>query len=365
MPELRRAPSPDNLGLYVRKLLIALGVGALALLLFHWRHVVLLGFGACVVAVMLRALADPIRRRTPLGPGSSLGLAVLGVLAVFGAVIWFVGDSVSQQIGQLEQALPAAWYKTVSGVAQYDLGRWLLGRLHDATGGEHTSNFGPFAAHLARATGVGAEALGEFLVVVVAGVYFAAQPALYRDGLLKLIPARGRQPMADAVDESGVALRKWLLGTGAAMLAMGVLVAIGTALLGLPAPVALGLLSGIAEFVPIVGAAVSAVPAVVLAATQGADRILWTVVFYVAAHQFEGQILIPLIQKRVVEVPPALTLFAVLGFGVLFGPAGIIFATPLAVVAMVMIKRLYLREDAGEPTDVETATTPVGARGRI
>jgi predicted PurR-regulated permease PerM len=153
------------------------------------------------------------------------------------------------------------------------------------------------------------------------------------------------------VDACAVALRKWLLGAGVAMLAMGVLTTIGTALLGLPAPVALGMLSGVAEFVPIVGAAVAAVPGLLLAATLGPTTMLWTLVFYVAVHQFEGQLLIPLIQRRVVAVPPALTLFSVVGFGVLFGVSGVVFATPLAVVVLVLIRRLYLHE--GEESPVE------------
>jgi predicted PurR-regulated permease PerM len=150
------------------------------------------------------------------------------------------------------------------------------------------------------------------------------------------------------------------------MLAMGVLTTLGATLLHLPAPLALGLLSGLAEFVPVVGAAVSAIPALLLAATMGATEVLWTLGFYVAVHQFEGHVLIPLIQRKVVAVPPALTLFSILGFGVLFGPLGIVFATPLAVVLMVVLKHLYPASTVPEDlSDPKTATNPVGARGKV
>jgi predicted PurR-regulated permease PerM len=118
--------------------------------------------------------------------------------------------------------------------------------------------------------------------------------------------------------------------------------------------------------VPVVGAAVSAIPALLLAATQGPQLVMWTLGFYVAVHQFEGHVLIPLIQRRVVAVPPALTLFSILGFGVLFGPLGIVFATPLAVVLMVVLKHLYPINAEGLPgDDPKTKTTPVGARGNV
>jgi predicted PurR-regulated permease PerM len=355
----------DTLVQYTQKLLIAVAVAALALVAFRWRHVFLLAFGAALVAVALSAAADPIRRRTPLGAGASLGVAVAAVVAALVALGWFVGAQVSGQLTQLQSALPQAVGAAEHAVGAYSAGQWLLERLHSASGGSMNGELGPLAGRIGRATTVGAQALGEFVVVLVAGVYFAAQPALYREGLLKLAPAGARERLADALVACGVALRKWLLGAAAAMLAMGVLTAVGAALLGLPAPLALGLVSGMAEFVPIVGAAVSAIPGLLLAATQGPHLLLSTVIFYLAIHQFEGHVLIPLIQRRVVAVPPALTLFAVVGFGVLFGPSGIVFATPLAVVVLVLVQTLYLRGDGAPVADDGEATTPVGARGRI
>jgi predicted PurR-regulated permease PerM len=355
----------DAFAAYVRKVLVTLALVVLALVLFAWRHVLLLAFGACLVAVMLRALADPIRRRTPLGSGASLGAAVIAILLMVGALGIFVGGQVSRQLTQLQVVLPAAWATARAQIATYETGRWALDHIREAATNS-MRGLGPLAGRIGRATGAGAQAIGELVVVLVAGVYFAAQPRLYFRGLLKLAPAGARERLAEAVDACGVALRKWLVGTGAAMVTMGVLIGIGAALLGLPAPIALGLVSGMAEFVPIVGAALSAVPGLLVAATQGPQTVLWTLIFYVAAHQLEGQVLIPIIQRRVVAVPPALTLFSVVGFGVLFGPLGVIFATPLAVVAMVLIERLYIQPDAddGEPPN-PAATEPVGARGTI
>jgi predicted PurR-regulated permease PerM len=363
-PNPERTDLHDDLVRYVQKLLILVAVAALALVAFVWRHVFLLAFGAALVALVLRSLADPIRRRTPLSASASLGVAVLAVVLVAIALGWFVGAQVSRQLDQLGAALPAAWRVAQQEIGAYRAGQWVLERLHDATGAG-MGGLGPLAGRIGHATGVGVQAMGELVVTLVAGVYFAAQPRLYRDGLLKLAPAAARERLTGAVDASAVALRKWLLGAGAAMLVMGLLTTIGTALLGLPAPVALGLLSGVAEFVPIVGAAVAAVPGLLLAATLGPQAALWTLVFYVAVHQFEGHVLIPLIQRRVVAVPPALTLFSVVGFGVLFGVSGIVFATPLAVLVLVLIQRLYLREGEAPVADPAVATQPVGARGKI
>jgi predicted PurR-regulated permease PerM len=354
-----RPEASGGLVRYVQMLLIAMGIGALALIAYHWRHIFLLAFGATLVALVLRSLADPIRRRTPLSASASLGVAVLAVGVILVALGWFVGGQLMRQLDQLGAVLPVAWNQAQQRIGAYQAGSWLLARLHDATGAP-MGGFGPLAGRIGHWTGMGIQAVGELVVVLVAGVYFAAQPRLYRDGMLKLVPRSWRERLTGAVDECALSLRKWLLGAGVAMLAMGVLTTIGAAVLGLPAPIALGLLSGVAEFVPIVGAAVAAVPALLLAATIGPKTMLWTLGFYVVIHQFEGNLLIPLIQRRVVAVPPALTLFSVVGFGVLFGVSGVVFATPLAVVVLVLIRRLYLRE--GEAA-IPDETSPARASG--
>lgn len=345
----RTVDEQDDLGRYLQKLLVTVAVVGLAALLFRWLQVFLLGFGAIVVAVLLRSLAEPIRQRTPLNGAWSLVAAVVLVLALFAITIWIVGAQIAAQFDQLSVVLPKAWIATQADLSSFPAGQWVLGKLQEVQN-DHSvaSSLGVVAGRLGRLTRVGVGAMADLALVIVAGVYFAAQPRLYHDGLLRLVPAAARQRVALAVEEAGQSLRKWLSGTGLAMIAMGVLIAVGTAIIGLPAPLALGLLAGLAEFVPIVGAIVSAIPGLLLAGSQGTQVFVYALVFYIAAHQFEGHVLIPLIQRRVVSVPPALTLFSVLAFGLLFGPVGVMLATPLAVVAMVLIKRLYLHEEADD-----------------
>lgn len=346
MPVRKVSPDADDLRLYLKKVLITVGVLILALILLRWRQVFLLAFGAVMIAVMLRAVANPIARRTPLNPAGSLAVAGVLVFALVALAVWFVGAEVAAQFDQLSQILPKAWGATQDYLARFGAGQWLLDRLQEARADHRVApSLGTVAGHAARITRVSLDVLADLALVIIAGIYFAVQPELYRRGLLRLFPDGSRNRISDAMEEIATSLRKWLIGTGIAMLAMGVLVAAGTALLGLPAPLALGLVAGLAEFVPILGAIISAIPGLLLAGTRDGQTVIWTLVFYLAAHQFEGEVLIPLIQRRVVSVPPALTLFSVLAFGLLFGPLGVILATPLAVVLLVLIRRFYLHED--------------------
>jgi predicted PurR-regulated permease PerM len=171
--------------------------------------------------------------------------------------------------------------------------------------------------------------------------------------LIKLTPPAAQASLADTIDACGEALRRWLLGQLLSMAVAAVLTTLGLWLLGLPAYLALGLLAGLAEFVPVVGSILAAVPALLLALTQGGVELaVWTLLLYLGVQQIQGNLVAPLVTRRMVSLPPALTLFAILTFGLVFGPLGVLFAAPLAVVAFVAVKRLWVREALGEETDV-------------
>ena len=187
-------------------------------------------------------------------------------------------------------------------------------------------------------------AIAEGLVVLVAGIFLAAQPRFYATGALELFPERRRPLIGQAMAESEKALRLWLKGQLIAMTAVGALTGLGLWLLGMPSALLLGLLAGILEFVPYAGPLLAAVPGVLLALAVSPDLALWVALLYFAVQQFEGYVLTPLVQQYAVELPGVLLLFSLLGFGILFGTLGVVLAAPLMVVTYVLIKRLYVIE---------------------
>jgi predicted PurR-regulated permease PerM len=345
-------PGPDHAltRCFVRRTWYVFATAGLLFVAWQLADVALLAFAAVIVAVMLRSVADPIRDHSPLGEGASLlvgGLIILGLLFAAG---WLFGSTVSAQISDLVARLPKS----------PDELRVLLERL--PLGDEfarQVTDMGGLASRMqgvaGRISGYAMNALGaltSLVLVLVAGVYLASKPRQSRDGLLLLLPKSTVEPVREALDTTGRALRRWLLGTFADMAVVAVLTAIGAALIGLPSPLALALFAGLASFVPIVGPIVAIVPATLLALQQGPEMVLWTILVYVAVQQIESNLILPFIQKRAVDMPPTLTLFGVFGFGILLGPLGVIFATPLLVAGIVFIKLLYVRRTLGKQVSV-------------
>lgn len=330
---------------YIERLIITVAILALALLFWQLRHILILVFGAVLVAVILRSIAHPFMRRG-VPEGWAVLIAVLLLLLGLAAAFLTFGAQVIGQASALSEAIPAALESIQAQLAQWgfadELQRW--------TRSANTSLLRQLGGFASTFTG----ALANALLIIVGGVYIAAQPRLYRTGIIKLVPPKGRDLAHQAVDDSVKGLRMWMLGQLVSMLIVGMLTGLGLWLLGVPLALTLGLLAALLDFVPIVGPIVAAVPAVLLALVISPELALWTAGLYLLVQQIEGNVVAPIVQLKAVDLPPALLLFALVAFGLLFGIPGVLFAAPLTAVLYILVKRLYVRETLNTHTSIPT-----------
>jgi predicted PurR-regulated permease PerM len=321
---------------FPRRLLV--GTSIILVLLLTWQLVdlLLLVFASVLVAIFFRTLANFIAKRTAIPPSWSLAIAVVLVAVFFGLITTLFGTTIRQNVNTLIEELPAAWQAIRGRIGEV---RWLVDALDRAGQALLTSNM---MSRIGGALGAVMGALTNIFLVLFAGLYIAAQPGLYRAGFLKLIPPKDRARIDATLVRCGVFLRNWLLGQLIAMVVVGTLTWAGLQLLQVPSALALGLFAGLAEFVPILGPIAAAIPALIIAFSQDSRLALWVLAMFVVIQQLEGNVLQPIIQRRMVALPPAITLFAVLAFAILFGAMGALLATPLSVVTLVLIQDLYI-----------------------
>ena len=190
---------------------------------------------------------------------------------------------------------------------------------------------------------------------MVTALYFAISPDLYLKGFVSLFPVPQRQRVREVMDDIANALRLWLLGQLVDMVTVGVLSTVGLLLIGVPVPYALGILAGLLTFVPYFGAVVAAVPAAMVALSVSVSAALWTLGVFTLCHVVEGYIIAPLVQRRLVELPPALTVLSMTISGTLFGALGVVLGTPLAAAGLIAVRELYVHDVLGDRTDGEAA----------
>jgi predicted PurR-regulated permease PerM len=323
---------------------IAAGVLA-ALFFWQFSAVLLLVFASVLIAIMLLAIARLIRKLTKIGSGAALALSCLVILLVAAGFFLLLGTQIASESERLKEELP----QLLSAIGN-QLGIQHLDR-RVVEWGQGLANHDGMMGRITATTSFLVSGLADALLVVVAGVYLAANPSTYRGGLIRLVPPKWRQEAAQFLDTSARALTLWLAGQLASMAAIGVLFAGGLLALGIPSALTLGFIAGVAEFIPYAGPILGGIPALLIAASLGRSEVLWVFGLYLAIQTVEGNVITPLVQRRAVDLPPVLTL-AIVAIGGVFGFLGLLLATPLTVIAFIAVKQFYLRDTLKQKTSI-------------
>lgn len=327
-------------------------VGA-AFLIVRLADVLLLIFASALLAMLMSAIARPLQTRARLPRPVALIAVLAMLLAVGAALLWLFGAQMADQLANLRVLLPRSWRAFEGQLAQTDVGRFALNQLRSA---KWPDNF--LLALATRFVGNVASALVFGVVTLAGAIYLAFHPETYAGGLLKLVPEPHRRRSAAVMEACRRALTQWLVGQTLSMIFVAALTSVGLWLAGVPSPFALGLLAGLGHAVPVIGPWVTASPGLLVAAAQGPQTLAIVFLIYLVVSQIEANVLMPLILRQMSEVPMAVTLFAVIAMGLLFGSLGVLLATPLAVLAYVLVRTVYIEDVLGDRPEPGAAVEP-------
>lgn len=332
--------SPD----FIRRVLVATAIAVLIIggiyLLRLIVQVLFFIFGGILLALLLREMTQFVSRRTGLWPRVSLALVVLILLGLLGGVVLFAGPELVAQANMLADKLPESIRSIREQLANYSWARPFL----RSVSGEISPAPHKILAGLPGFFSATTETLALLLLSIFVGIYAAADPRLYLESLIHLVPPRARDRARQVGHRLYVALGWWLVGRVVTMTLMGMFTAIALWLLSVPMALTLGVISGLFQFVPYLGAFAAAAPAVLIAFIQSPLKALEVAGLYLLVHSVEGYVVTPMIQQRAVALPPAALLSVQIIMAALFGITGVIFATPVAVVVIVLVQTLYLHD---------------------
>ncbi len=328
---------------FLKRVLILVGVAVTPVLVWYLFDVILIAFGAIILATLLRLGAEPFVRWLSLPVSIALVLSGLLILTIVVGAGYLFGTRITNELQDVVQRTSSAAATLQTQLQDSEFGKFIATHI-----GGMTFSLTSILAGVLKVSSTVIEAL---IVVVISGVYLAAQPNLYRRGLIMLFPPRLHARTAARIDDIGTALRHWLIGQLIQMLIIGILSTLAVWMIGLPSAIALGLIAAAAEFIPYIGPIIAAIPATLVALTQSTEAALWTIFAYIIIHQVEGHLVVPLVQQHFVYIPPAVMLLSIIGITYLFGPVSIIFAVPIAVVVFEAVKTIYVHDSLGERID--------------
>lgn len=332
----------------------ALAIVTVVAVLVVAAEVLLLVFAGLLFAVLLSSLSDALVRVSGMRRGVALGLTVLALLTATVGVGWALWPSISEQADQLAKELPAAVRELRGWFEQREWGRWLLGRVEP----DQMADNGALVSQAAGVLVTTISALAALLIILFVGLYVAAQPSLYQRGLRRLVPLAARHRVDEVLFEVTSVLQWWLLGKMLSMVLVGVLTTVGLWWLGMPLALTFGLLAAALTFIPNFGPVLALIPPAILALANDPTQAVYVVLLYLAIQTVESYAVTPLIQRRTVSMPPALTIMSQIVLGVLVGGIGVAVATPLTAAAMTMIRMLYVEDllEVNAPAERMTAT---------
>ncbi len=199
---------------------------------------------------------------------------------------------------------------------------------------------------------------GGLLLVLFVAAYIGADPELYRGLLLEFVPTEKRPHAALTLRRVGDTLRAWLTMQLIAMIAIGGVTTIFLFAIHVKAALPLGILAGLLKFIPIIGSIVAAVPAMAMGFIDSPHKALVILVGYVVIQLVENHLLVPVLMKAGVDIPPALTLGIQALMSVLFGFLGLLLAVPVLAGIMTIFRTINAAEMRALSRDVSVSAVP-------
>jgi len=346
-----------------------------ALLMFAWQFAatLFLLFSGMLLGVGLNAMTTLLGRLTGLPHALRLAIVCLALAGLLSGIVFLGGTTIAQQATVLSNTIKSQLGSVKEFLEQRGVDTSYLD-FANAAGETKPEGTATATTPTAPATssqphgipGAGALAssggaiisqtlkvllgtvsvVGNFFIVLFLGLAFAAQPSIYRAGLLFIAPAKYRGEATAIVDRIGETLERWLIAQMITMTAVFLVTWIGLAIIGIPSSFILGIQAGLLAFIPTVGAILGGLIVVLASLATGWIAALSAFILFLGVHALESYVLTPIIQRQALDIPPA-TLFAFqILLGVVFGIWGLALALPLMAIAKVMIDHFKAEDPA-------------------
>ncbi len=323
----------------LKRAAIWLGLACVIALLIVLVQPLLIIFAGVVFAALLDGGVRLLGRVLPIGRGWRLLIVVLLTFAFLVGTFILTGVQVTEQVTQLRSTLESQ----ANRFTGYLSSQGLMPGASDVNGvvKEALGSVGRVTSWVGSAIG----ALTSMFMILILGLFIAMDPGTYSRGLQWMVPSDLRPEFARTLVKMGATLRKLLAGRLLGMAVEGVASGIALAIGGVPMAMLLGIIAGILAFIPNVGAIVTGVLMVAVGFSAGVDTGYWAIGTYLIVQTIDGYVIVPMVAKRTVDLPPALTLGAQILASALFGILGLALADPMTAMLKTALERRSEREE--------------------
>lgn len=311
----------------------------LILLVLKGFKVLLLILAGLLFSIFFRGIALQLRSWFPINEALSVIISFLLIVAIIVVGFTLASPRIASQTDKLRKEIPQAVEHAKKQVKGTAVGDFVISRTREISTGKMNIKQ-KILGFFSSVFGV----IGDLYIIFFLGMFFMAQPRVYRKSIVNLFPQQKRERAEEVLLTLAYNLKRWLLGKLLSMLIVGIFTTIGLKIIGIPMALTLGIFAGIITFIPNFGPLLSFIPAGLLALVQGGNTFLYTALLYVLIQALESNLITPYIQKNMISFPMAAILIAQVFLGVFTGALGIILAVPVVCIVVVLVKMLYLED---------------------
>lgn len=335
---------------YTKKLWKAGGILSLIvvlLLLFKTLFsLVLLTLAGILLAVYFLGCAGFFQRKLKISRSWGLVVSVVGNILLLTAFFWFIGARLENQVSELTDTLPQTIENGRNYLQQSKIGKKVLDYLNFSGNSQKTTTV--IKQFFSSSFGI----ISDLYIILLLAAFFIAGPNTYRKGVISLLPVTAKEKGESILDELYSVLKKWIKGQLFGFLFIAVLTGLGLWILGMPMILTLALIAGVLNFIPNFGPVIALIPAGLIGLMQGTTTAILVVCFYTFIQLVQSSVTQPLIQKKMVNLPPALVIFGQVAMGLLGGFWGVLLASPIVAIIMTLVNKLYVEKNVS--TTIET-----------
>ena len=328
-------------------------ISGFVLLVFH-PNFFLLVFAGIFLSVLLNFSSTWLVKKTGMKYWLALLLVILFSVGILYLMISLIGPSIASQVREMSDTLPKSLKSLKDEITNTEVGQDLFDELPTEMD-DLMNNREEIVSRIVGSFSSTIGAIANFFIIIVTGIYLASTPHIYTKGFISLFPVDFRPRLREVMNKVHTTLSLWMMAKLISMLVVGVLTAIGLEILGMPLPYALALIAALFSFIPNIGPYLALAPAVLIALMEGGNMFIYVLILYFGIQIVESYLITPLIEKKMVHLPPALTLFWMVLLGILTGILGLILATPILVAIIVIVNELYVKDnlESGEELQIE------------
>jgi len=300
-------------------------------------NILLMVLAGALISVYFHGLGDIIERKTKLSRKWAMTISVALSFVILGVLFWFMGSTIQVQVAQLSNTLPHTVNVFKEKLSASPIGQKILDNFSGDNSPDLTHTVQSF---FSTSFGV----LGDIYIIIFLGIFFTSNPDSYKNGIILLIPKSKKELGHHIMDRISLSLKGWLKSMMVSIVLITILIATGLSIISIPMAMVLALIAGMLKLIPNLGSLLAMIPGVLLALTISTNTAIGVAILYIVSQTIVSNIVTPLIQKKMIDLPPALTLISQLIMGVLSGALGIILAVPLLSIIIILVDELYVKK---------------------